>query len=157
MVVITLAETFIKACTGQGSGAAPAASAWLAWRASSARIWSTMAREAWSAAGKRSRCEARWASTWTACRIAHLASHQPQAKGTDVPQGVEQRGPSAQLVQALLRPGQVVFFLLASLAEMLAQARIARAQGLGGIKRLGADFTHVVHAHQARRMGALLR
>jgi len=43
----------------------------------------------------------------------------------------------------------MVGFLNAGLGELLSQRGAGRGEGLGGVKRLGADLSHVVNAHEA--------
>ena len=81
-------------------------------------------------------------------RITQAACNQAQSESTGVPQRIEQRWPRAQLGQSFLRPRQVVAFFTAGVNEVLAQHGVARAHGLRGIQRLGANFSHMVHTHQ---------
>ena len=73
---------------------------------------------------------------------------QADGKGAGIPERVQQTGPGAQIGQAVLGPGQVVGLLTPGRLHLGAQDRAAGGQRLGGIQRLGADFTDVVHPHQ---------
>ena len=84
--------------------------------------------------------------------VAQPPGQQAQAKSAGIPQGVEQRGPRAQLGQALAGPGQVVGFLQAGLLELRAQRLIAGHQRLRRVERLGAHLAHMVHPHQGPRL-----
>ncbi len=76
-----------------------------------------------------------------------LAGGQPNAKRSHVPQWCEPTAPVAQLLQALLCPGQVIGFLDAGAGEVLTQCGVLRGQGLCGVQRLGAHLAHVVDSH----------
>ena len=80
--------------------------------------------------------------------VTESPGQQPQAKCPRVPHRVEQRGPRAQFVQALCRPGQVVGFLSAGVHEMGAQCSVFGCKSLRRVERLGADFAYVVDPHQ---------
>jgi hypothetical protein len=81
-------------------------------------------------------------------RLAEPAGQQADAEGSGIPQGVEHAGAISQLAQAAMRPGQVVRLVACRVLELLAQRGVVRGQGLRVVKRLCADFAHVVDAHQ---------
>src|SRR5438132_32207 len=74
-----------------------------------------------------------------------------------IPKWVEQARPSAKLANPLDTPGEVVLLFPRRLRERRFHARIARSECLPLVERLSADFAHMIHAHQRRRMGALTR
>ena len=135
----------------RGTAAASACSAWRPRPPSSAR---TIAREAVSFGGSRSRWLARWASTWrsvstTKPRLRRSPVGPRASRGRTHPRTkrVEQAGRSPSSSQALTRPGQVVGFLRAAASKCAARG-VRRRQGLGVVERLRADFPDVVDPHQ---------
>ena len=147
-----------------GSGAAPARSAATAWPASSLFICATIAREARSPAGSRSRWLARCCSTWrsvstTKPRLAaspSAAGDQADAEGARVPERIEQARAGAEFAQALGGPGEVVGFLARRpAANWRRSAGFARRQRLRAVERLGADLADVVDAHQGAGLAPL--
>ena len=87
---------------------------------------------------------------------AHAVATQParqqaDAKSPCVPQGIEQRGACAKRFEALFGPGQVIGFFGRCCGKMRAQRRVRRGKGLGAVKGLRADLTHMVHPHQRAR------
>ncbi len=82
--------------------------------------------------------------------IAGTSGQQPDGECAAVPEWIQQAGTAAELLDAGLRPRQVVGLFARSLLEHRAQGRIARRQRLGVVQRLGADFTDVIDPHQRR-------
>ena len=88
-------------------------------------------------------------------RIAGPAGGQSNGKSPGKPQRVQQAWAVLEFLQALLRPGQVIEFLLGGAQHVFAPFGRARHQGLGLIQRLGTDFTHMVDPHERSRFAAL--
>ncbi len=84
--------------------------------------------------------------------VADQPGRGPDAEGKAIENRVEHTGVAAQLADALLTPGQMIDLLIRSLLHRLAHLRQARRQCLPLVKRLGADFTGVVDAHQPGNM-----
>ena len=160
---MTLAARRMASFTGAGSSTAPAARASLAWRASSSIMRCTMARDAWSAAGSRSRWLCRCCSDLAfgfgdetqADAWAQPAGEQPDAEGARVPQRVEQAGAVVQLLQPPSCPRQVVGLLARRRFELPLQRGIVGGQRLRVVQRLRADLADMVHAHQRGGQAAL--
>ena len=157
------AATRISRRTGNGSGAAPAASAIAPWRASSSFICSTMARLFWSPAGSCSRWPERWSST---CRSVSTTKPRltwspaspaatPIANEPAYHSGLSSDVRSLSSVEPRLRPGEVLLFLARGAREVGGDGRVARHQRLRGVERLRADFAGVVDAHQPGGVPAL--
>ena len=160
---MTRAAPRIAQRTGAGRRRAPALSAATAWPASSSLICVTMARDARSPAGRRSRWLSRCRSTWRSVStrkpklvwIAGATGNQTDREGARVPEGVEQTGASAELAQALGGPGEMVGLLAGGLLELQAQAGIGRRQRLRAVQGLRADLADVIDPHQCAGVAAL--
>jgi hypothetical protein len=93
--------------------------------------------------------------TQTPAVSAQLARGKANGKSARVPQRVEQAWARTQVFQARFSPGQVIGFFGAGVYKLIAQMRVARGQGLRGVKRLSADFAHMVNPHQSAGLGTL--
>ena len=71
---------------------------------------------------------------------------------TGEPCGIEDAGVTAELLEALGTPHEMIPFLSRGIQERGSERRVAGDERLTEIQRLGAHFTGVIHPHQAGRM-----
>jgi hypothetical protein len=84
--------------------------------------------------------------------IADRAGKRANGERTRVPEGIEEARATAQLANPLGAPGKMVLFLARRPLERGPSPGIAGAERLSLVQRLRADFSHVIDAHQRRRM-----
>ena len=156
MPVMTMAASRIAARTGAGNSAPPANCAATACCASSARIWSTMARRR-EVIGRQAFQVAfevmfdlalGFDDEAQAQAVTQPTRGQSDQEGAAVPERVEQAGAVAQFGQALLRPREVVDLLACRLRHLRLQFDVVGGQRLRLVQRLRTDLADVVHAHQ---------
>ena len=83
--------------------------------------------------------------------VAQARRAPADRKRACIPERIEQRGPVAEFLQALLGPGEMVCLLARGFLELLAQPLVAGGQRLRGVERLRADLADMVHPHQRAR------
>jgi hypothetical protein len=86
---------------------------------------------------------------------AQLTCSVANGKCTGIPKRVQKRRAVVQVIQPLLGPSQVVRFFAAGFVQLCAQRWALACQGLAGVKRLRANLSHMVHAHQGSGFPAL--
>src|SRR5258706_8430940 len=87
--------------------------------------------------------------------VPKRSRRDPQSQRTRVPHRIEEAQMPSELAHPVCAPSQVILLLACSLLKRGTDARVPGREGLPLVERLGADFAHMINAHEGRGVDAL--